>query len=408
MRDLPLFPHVRHRTPVVLVAGQVDTDAVVKVLSGDPGTVVVTHRFDGHIVKRSVTGGAGARDPQVTVLELAHGCVSCTVRDDLLILLRKLHRREDVGRIVLHLEPWLEADPICWAINSVPVRVGPGFVDGPAARDVEIAALVSCIDTENWLEQAIGDDELDDGRTLAQVVIGQAEFADVLVARNPEPEVLSVLRRLVPRARITARIGRVEQALDHLENDARRGRADDPHGALLAGQPSLVVDGRVGLVEFNARRPFHPERLHAAIDLLLDGVIRTRGRLWLATQAEQAMWLESAGGGLRVSAAGKWLAAMDSVEVGQADPERRAFADLMWDYRFGDRHTAMTVLVCGADRAEVLDALRGALLTNDEMANPARWDEFYDPFGDWHEDPCEHMSELSVEAFLYNGEFNCE
>lgn len=393
------------RTPVVLVAGQVDTDAVVNVLAGDPGTVIVTHRFDGHIVKRSVTGGRGARDPQVTVLELAHGCVSCTVRDDLLILLRKLHRREDVGRIVLHLEPWLEADPICWAINTVPVRVGPGFVDGPAARDVQIAGVVSCVDTASWLEHSLGDDELDDGRTVAQVVIGQAEFADVLVVRNPEPETLSVLRRLAPRARITARIGRVEQALDHLEEDARLGRADDPHGALLAGQPSLAVDGRVGLVEFNARRPFHPVRLHAAIDLLLDGVIRTRGRLWLATQDEQAMWLESAGGGLRVSAAGKWLAAMDSTEARQADIERKAFADLMWDYRFGDRHTAMTVLVCGADGAEVLDALHGALLTDDEMARPESWDEFDDPFGDWHEDPCEHMSELSVEAFLY-GEHN--
>ena len=332
--------------------------------------------------------------------------MSCTVRDDLLVLLRKLHRRDDVGRIVLHLEPWLEADPICWAINTVPVRVGPGFVDGPAARDVEIAGVVSCVDSVNWLQQALGDDELEDGRTVAQVVIGQAEFADVLVVRNPEPEVLSVLRRLSPRARITARIGRVEQALDHLEEDARRGRSDNPHGALLGGQPSLAVDGRIALVEFNARRPFHPERLHAAIDLLLDGVIRTRGRLWLATQDEQAMWLESAGGGLRVSAAGKWLAAMDSDEVLRSDPERRAFADLMWDYRFGDRHTAMTVLVCGADSAEVLDALRGALLTDAEMASPARWHELDDPFGDWHEDPCEHVSEL--EAFLSYGENNTE
>ncbi|MBB4856465.1 G3E family GTPase [Mycobacteroides chelonae] len=391
------------RTPVLLVSGQTDTDAVVQVLAHDPGTVVVTHRFDGHIVKRTVTGIRGTSE---TVLELAHGCVSCTIRDDLLVLLRKLHRRDDVGRIVLHLEPWLEADPICWAINTVPVRVGPGYVDGPAARDVEIAGVIACIDSAHWLEQALGDDELPDGRTLAQVAIGQAEFADVLVVRNPEPEVLSVLRRLAPRAHIAAGIGRVEQALDHLEDDARCGRADDPHGPLLAGQPSLAVDGRVALVEFNARRPFHPERLHAAIDLLLDGVIRTRGRLWLATQDEQAMWLESAGGGLRVSAAGKWLVAMDSAEAARTGLERRAFADLMWDYRFGDRHNAMTVLICGADSAEVLDALRGALLTDAEMASRACWDKLSDPFGDWHEDPCEHVSEL--EAFLSYGDHNTE
>jgi hypothetical protein len=78
----------------------------------------------------------------------------------------------------------------------------------------------------------------------------------------------------------------------------------------------------------------------------------------------------------------------------------------MWDYRFGDRHTAMTVLVCGAESAEVLDALRGALLTDDEMASPAGWEEFSDPFGEWHEDPCEHVSEL--EDFLSYGDYNTE
>ena len=82
------------RTPVLLVSGQTDTDAVVDVLARDPGTVIVTHRFDGHIVKRTV---AGIRGTAESVLELAHGCVSCTVRDDLLVLLRKLHRRDGQG-----------------------------------------------------------------------------------------------------------------------------------------------------------------------------------------------------------------------------------------------------------------------------------------------------------------------
>lgn len=374
------------RTPVILVAGQSDTDAVVDVLAQESGTVIVSHRFDGHVVQRAVTTTCGTVD---AALELAHGCVSCTIRDDLLILLRKLHRREDVDRIVVRLAPWLEPEPICTAINEVWVRVAPGFVDGPAARDVEIAAVVVVVDGADWLAQAMSDEDLADGRTLAQVAVGQAEFADVLMVNNPEGKTLSVLRRLAPRARITARVDRVEQALDHLEPNARRGRADDPHGPLLEGEPRLNEERGTQLVEFNARRPFHPERLYAAIDLLLDGVVRTRGRLWLATQSAQAMWLESAGGGLRIAPAGKWLAAMDSDEVSAVDSERRAFADLMWDHRFGDRHTAMAILVCGADPADVLAALNGALLTDAELRTPQLWPHFTDPFGDWHQDPCE-------------------
>ncbi|MBV8179154.1 MAG: GTP-binding protein [Mycobacterium sp.] len=386
------------RTPVVLVAGQGDTDAVAGTLFHRQGTVVVEHRFDGHVVCRTM---ATLRDGELITteqaLELAHGCVACTIRNDLLVLLRKLHRHGDVKRIVVHLAPWLEPEPICWAINYTRVRAGPGYFDGPAARDVVIAGVVTCVDTVNWLRQALGDDELSDGRTVAQVVVGQAEFADLAVLNHPDPATLAVLRRLAPRARITVGLDRVEMALAHLDHDSRRGRSDHPHAPLLAGLPPLAADGAIGILEFSARRPFHPERLHAAVDLLLDGVVRTRGRLWLANRDDQVMWLESAGGGLRVASAGKWLAAMTSSEVAYVDSERRAFADLMWEHRFGDRHISMTILVCGADPAEITDALNGALLTDDEMARPQSWSRYDDPFGDWHEDPCHETPDMAGE-----------
>jgi G3E family GTPase len=386
---------------VVLTAGQGDTDAVTGTLLRRPGTLAVEHRFDGHVVRRTmVTRKDGVLHTSETALELAHGCVACTVRNDLLILLRRLHRRDDVDRIVVHLAPWLEPEPICWAINHVKVRVGPGYLDGPAARDVVIDAVITCVDSHQWLTHALGDDELEDGRTVAQVVVGQAEFADVLVPTHPDATSLAVLRRLVPRARITVGPDRVEMALAHLEPDARRGRSDGPHAPLLAGEPMLSCDGAVQLIDFAATRPFHPLRLHSAIDLLLDGVIRVRGRLWLATQPRQAMWLQSAGGGLRVDTAGKWLAAMTPSELAYVDPERRALADLMWTDDHGDRHTSMTILLCGADAGEVRGALHGALLSDDEMAAPHEWLHYPDPFGEWHQDPCHDLAEPGVDDGL--------
>lgn len=384
------------RTPVILVAGQRDTDAVVGAMLRTPGTLVVEHRFDGHVVRRTTASlSDGVLTSTENGLELAHGCVSCTIRNDLLVLLRQLHRRDDVDRIVVHLAPWLEPEPICLAINHVRVRVAPGYIDGPAALDVAIAAVVTCVDSAAWLDQALGEEELDDGRTHAQVVIGQAEFADVVVLDRANPFVAAVLRRLSPRARVRVGASGIEDALNNLYRDARRGRSDDPHGPLLAGQPPLESRGPISLVEFNARRPFHPQRLHAALDLLLDGVIRTRGRLWLASNPDRAMWLESAGPGLRVSSAGKWLAAMSGPERDSVDAERRALAALGWDDRHGDRHTAMAILVCGARTDEVLDALRGALLTEEEMRNPRAWIDYDDPFGDWHEDPCGELTEAA-------------
>lgn len=387
------------RTPVILVAGQKDTDPVVGKLLRTPGTVVVEHRFDGHVVRRTTaTLQHGVLTSAENGLELAHGCVSCTIRNDLLVLLRQLHRRDDVDRIVVHLAPWLEPEPICVAINHVRVRVAPGYIDGPAALDVEIAAVVTCIDSVAWLNQALGEGELEDERTQAQVVIGQAEFADVVVLKRPEPFVSAVLRRLSPRARVQVGAEGIEEALNTLYRDARRGRSDDPHGPLLAGQPPLESRGPINLVEFEARRPFHPQRLHDCLDLLLDGVIRTRGRLWLASRSDRAMWLESAGAGLRVSSAGKWLAALTSVQLEGIDTERRAFAALGWDDQHGDRHTAMTILVCGANRADILDGLHGALLTDEEFLSPRDWIHYDDPFGDWHDDPCEDLAQAKGNA----------
>jgi G3E family GTPase len=390
------------RTPVVLVCGQGDADGVAEVLAQKSGTVAVRHRFDGQVVVRSVSTREHTSE---WPLEVANGCVACTVRNDLLVLLRRLHRRSDVRKIAVILMPWLEPEPVCWAIDNVRVRVGPGYIDGPAARDVRVDAVVSSIDTLNWLNQALGDDELDDGRTVAQVVVGQAEFADVLVLTAPEPKMLSVLRRLAPRSRITVGTDWLEMALNHLEPDARRGRSCHPHEPLLTGQPSLDPEGDVGLMLFSARRPFHPQRLHAALDLLLDGVVRTRGRLWLANRFDDVMWVESAGGGLRFEYAGKWLAAMDSSQIAYADPQRRALVAADWNDRLGDRHVSMTVLVCGAEPEDIADALRGALLTDDELSRPNEWASYDDPFGDWHEDPCDDMSEHAGDVTrLHEGE----
>lgn len=302
------------RTPVILVTGQHGTDAATRALLSKTGTVTVSYGLDGHVVVRETASGPA--DPaKKSALELAHGCVSCTIRNDLLVLLRRLHRRAGVERIVVRLPDWLEPQPICWAINHVRVRVGPGYIHGPAGRDVVVAAILTCVNATTWLPQALGDDELDDGRTIAQVVVGQAETADVIVVFDPEPTPLAVLRRLAPRARITVGTDRLEQALIHLDEGARRGRGNDPHAPLLAGQPSLRAEGTVEMIEFHARRPFHPQRLHSALDILLVGVIRVRGRLWLANRGEQVTWLESAGGGLHLSSAGRWLAAMTAAEA---------------------------------------------------------------------------------------------
>lgn len=385
------------RTPVLVVSGQEMTDQISESLLHLPGSLVVRHLFDGQVVLRSVSiRRDGGPHTSEWPIELLNCCVDCTIRNDLLILLRRLHRRDDVSRIVVRLPPWLEPEPLCWDINNTDVAVGPGYIDGPAARDVRIEAVITAVDTGQWLTDALSADVLDDDRTVAQVVVGQAEFADVLVLSAPDPMTEAALRRLTPRAQTVTDTDQLECTLGSLSEYARRGADHDPHEPLLPGQPPLVTEHGVKLVEFQAIRPFHPLRLHRAIDDLLDGVIRLRGRAWLASQPDVVLWIESAGGGLRVGHAGEWLAA---APIGTpADPERVALASLRWDERFGDRHISLTVLVCGADPDAVTASLSAALLTDEELAEPHLWACWEDPFGDWHEDPCDGLDKVDEAA----------
>ncbi|WP_036528791.1 ribosome hibernation factor-recruiting GTPase MRF [Nocardia sp. CNY236] len=388
------------RTPVVIVAGTANEVRHLGETLLEPGTVLIVHNLSllgEGVVTRTLTTLDGE---QLTLVELAHGCVSCTLRMDLLPLLRTLSDRTWVTRIVLLLDPALEPAEICEAIDHVVVTGQSGRVDAPAGHDVVVTAVLAAVDTTTWLADATGDDTLaeqlggDDDRTVAQVAVARVHHADAVVLfGRPDPleaDVLAaVLQRLAPTAvRHWTTDGLDMSAILAALPERRADRGFDPHAPLLDGAPPLNVDTGVCLVEFTAQRPFHPERLHEAIDTLLDGVVTTRGRVWLATRPRHVLWLESAGGGLRIGPAGCWLAAMTPDEQEVEDPQRRALAAVNWHPRFGDRHSSLVVLVHRADPSEIERALRWALVTDHELRQPDSWQGFADPFGEWHDDPC--------------------
>ncbi|SIR76026.1 ribosome hibernation factor-recruiting GTPase MRF [Williamsia sterculiae] len=407
------------RTPVILVAG-LDLQAVARAASAllVPGSVVVHHDLrggapgpDDPIVRTARTVGVdGMPVVHTEAVHLDHACVSCALREDLLPLLRALHRRDGVDRIVLHLDPLIEPEPLVWAIDNVVVAGAPGYIDGPAGRDVRIEATVGCVDIGSWLDAAGGDVTLaesghstvEDERTLAQLAVGAVGFADALVVggRNDDgwssARTFAVLARLAPNVPVLMELPHrpltplvMAGHLAAIPSDARRGRIDGAHDPLLCGRPPLEEDCGVQIVEFESARPFHPERLHDALDVLLDGVIASRGRLWLATQPDEALWLESAGGGLRVATGGPWLASMSPTEQDAMDPERRAMAALRWHPEFGDRNTSLVIVAHRADTVTIRNAFAQACLTDAEMTEGQRaWSQLTDPFGDYHADPC--------------------
>ncbi|MFT4200481.1 ribosome hibernation factor-recruiting GTPase MRF [Gordonia sp. (in: high G+C Gram-positive bacteria)] len=428
------------RTPLVLVTG-LDADAVARTAGAFvvPGTTLVHHDLGelaaGRVRRtlRTVDDEGNERVHQ-SVLLLEHGCVSCTLRNDLLPLLRQLHRRDQVDRIVLQLDCALEPESLAFAIEHAVVSDMPGFPDAPAGVDVRVDATVACIHEADWLEAATGDvtmaeaglsatvDDADE-RTLAQVAVGQVSFADALVVVGCDPamrnawesaRLAAVLKRLAPSAPMIMETPHRQmnpilagQLLAGIPVGSRRGRIDAPHDPLLRDQPPLEPDCGVEMFTFEVGRPFHPARLHEAIDQLLEGVVCSRGRVWIATQPDASLWIESAGGGLRVGEGAPWLAAMSESELADVEPERRALAALRWDERHGDRHSSLVILTHRPEQPDaILEALRDACLTDAEMAlGPVGWQGFDDPFGLAHSDPCDDLPR-GVDVELTNREDN--
>lgn len=400
------------RIPLVLVAGLHDDQVratAAAVHAQDPaGTALVHHDLRGindGVVRRTIRH----RDQeQHTTLELAHGCVSCTLREDLLPLLRRLSSAPEVDSVVVRLDPAIEPEAICWALANVPV--GDRTVD----EDVDLRAVITVVDEPTWLADAGGDEALaergiggsaDDERTLAQVVVSQVEFADAVVLAGAAPDRWTsarseaVLARLTPEAP-TERIDALDPSslLDRVPATARRGEVDGPHGRLLRGQPPMQDEVGVMVMLFEERRPFHPQRLHDALDVLLEGTLRTRGRAWVASQPDSVLWLESAGGGLAIGHAGPWLAALPEQQWSQVEPDRQLRASLHWDEDHGDRMQELVVIAHSAEPGEIRHALNEALLTDDELsAGRAAWAQYPDPFAEWHEEPCADAIEREAE-----------
>ncbi len=407
------------RTPVVMVAG-LDADAVGRAANAlvVAGVTLVQHdlsRLVDGVIRASVRSVDLDGVERITTTELRskRGDESSTIRADLLPLLRRLHRRSSVESIVVQLDPTLEPEQVSWAISHVVVADMPGFIDAPAGVDVVVRAAIACVAEDTWLAAATGDDELagapDDGeRTLAHLAVGQVRFADALIIAGCDPtfrepwesaRLMAVLRRLAPRAPTMIELPQrrvnpilMAQLMTAIPPQSRRGRVSGPHDPLLSGQPPLDEDCGVRLIEFNSDRPFHPQRLHDAIDSLLDGVVSAQGRLWLASHQDDVLWLDSAGRGLRIGIGARWLATLNTAEQSLEDPARVAMSALRWHPVHGDRHSAVVVLVHRPDDGWIQRALARACLTDAEMAGgQPLWDTFHNPFGLAHVDPCDDV-----------------
>ncbi|PPS69181.1 MULTISPECIES: CobW family GTP-binding protein [Streptomyces] len=380
--------------PVVIVGGlhaDARRAAVARLLADVPGSVVLHHDLAtaaAGTVVRTIRDASGVLDAGEA--PLVNDCACCALRED---LVPELERLRDAGSTRLAVvELWDSVEPKAMAevvtaggltVTGVITAVDPALVlpylgNGDDLADAGLAAAAT------------------DQRTIADTFARQLEYAPVLaVADSPEAddEDRELLAQLHPTARL-APVGQgapADRADDGLTVPTPRRRPLSPLAeAALAGfdveaaaaaqhpacalLPAEADAHGVSTLVWHRRRPFHPERLYAALEDLTCAAARSRGRFWLADKPDTLFHWDAAGGALCVESVGPWLASLPDAAWEMVPPVRRAAAALDWHPEHGDRGQHLVFTSPGLDRDGLARLLESCLLTDAEYAaGPDAW-----------------------------------
>ncbi|MFC8915428.1 CobW family GTP-binding protein [Streptomyces sp. NPDC047821] len=353
---------------VAIVGGlhsEARTAAVERLLTTVPGSVALHHDLtaaaERGTVTRTVRDATGVLSTDET--PLVNDCACCALRED---LVPELERLADAGLTRLAVvELWDSVEPKAMA----EVVAAAGLTVGSVITAVDPALLLPYLGNGDDLREAGLAAAATDQRTVADTWARQLEYAPVLAVLDgpdADDEDRALLAQLHPTARrVPLPDGDLAAAALAGFDVEAAAAAQHPACALL---PQEADAHGVGTYVWHRRRPFHPERLYAALEDLCCAAARSRGRFWLADRPDTLLAWDAAGGALCVEPTGPWLASLPDAAWEMVPPVRRAAAALDWDPEHGDRCQHLVFTSPGLDREGLAELLDSCLLTDAEYA----------------------------------------
>lgn len=361
--------------------------------------VIVNDMSEVNIDADLVRGGeASLSRAEETLVEMTNGCICCTLRDDLLIEVRKLSEEGRFDYLVIESTGVSEPLPVAATFSF---RDEDGQCLGDVSR---LDCMVTVVDAVNLMNDYSSSDFLadrgetageGDDRRLVSLLVQQIEFADVVIVNKASAvsaEQLAVVKQVVASLNADARIIEADYGKVELDAILDTGLFDDEKAEqhpLWAKELFDYANHRPETEEYGvesfvyrARCPFDPKRFY---DFLtqngLDNVIRAKGHFWLATRPDYLGELAVAGSQTVTARLGRWWAAVPKNRW----PEDGSFEQFVmrhWDPTWGDRRQELVFIGIGMDEARIRRELDDCLITSDAF-RPEQWTALPDPFPGW-------------------------
>ena len=361
--------------------------------------VIVNDMSEINIDSEIVQNEVSLKRSEEKLIEMSNGCICCTLREDLLKEVTSLAKEGRFDYLVI------ESTGI-----SEPLPVAETFTfedeDGISLSDVaNLDTMVTVVDAVNFLKdyeeakclqetgESLGED---DERSVADLLVDQIEFADVilisktdLVSSNDLKRLKAILKTLNTVAEIVP-ISNGDINIDKVLNTGLFNfeQAQQAPGWLKEMRGEHVPETEeygISSFTYEARRPFHPDKFYEFLHNTKQygKLIRSKGFFWLATRPEFAGQWSQAGGIAHYGFAGMFWMSVPRKDW-PTDEEYLESIKKQWVEPFGDMRQELVFIGQGLDKERMINELNNCLLSESEMLKgKSYWKSLSDPFPAW-------------------------
>ena len=363
--------------------------------------VIVNDMSEINIDASLVENEVSLNHSQEKLVEMSNGCICCTLREDLLIEINKLAEEKKFDYLVI------ESTGI-----SEPLPVAETFTfedeNGVSLSDAaNLDTMVTVVDAVNFIKdyeeakylqetgESLGED---DERSVADLLVDQIEFADVILISKTdlvEDKDIDKLKAIIKTLNTQAEIIPIKEGNVEIDKVLNTGlfdfaKAKEAPGWLKEMRGEHIPETEeygISSFTYTARRPFLPEKFYNFLHSTEKHgkLIRSKGFFWLGSRLEYAGQWSQAGGIARYGFAGMFWRSVPKQDW-PTDEQTLASIKANWVEPFGDMRQELVFIGQGLDESAIKKALDECLVSEDDMLKGEEfWTNLDDPFPPWQE-----------------------